>query len=65
MYNTHFLPKFFRGKIRVHIMHGHEDPLYNVHESVGACYTWQNTVGLFIESSLSFMQRIVFPLRSF
>ena len=53
MYNAHFFPQSFEGKIRMHIIHGcnnyihgcnnrTNNSMYNVHKNMPAHYTQQN-----------------------
>ena len=44
MYNVQFWAQIFEGKIRMCIIHGYNNPMYNAHENIGAHNTWQNMV---------------------
>ena len=50
MYDEHFFAQIFERKIRMYIIHecnyyqGYNNLMYNVHKTVGAHYTQQNTV---------------------
>ena len=44
MYNEHLFNQIFEGKIRMCIIHGYNNSVYNVHNYMGVHYTWQNMV---------------------
>ena len=50
-----FLPTFSEGKVKMHILHVYNDYLPwvydNAYKTVGAHYTWQNTVHIFAHTS--------------
>ena len=38
------LAQIFEGKIRMCIIHGNNNPVYNAHENMGAHYPWEHII---------------------